>query len=142
MSVRRFAMIFGLIFLVAGVLGFVPALRTTPVEAPELAVTAGFGFLFGLFAVNVLHNLAHIAIGIWGVIAYRSFAAARIFARALAIIYAVLTVFGLIPGLNTLFGLAPLFGHDIWLHAVTAVIAAYFGWRVPEPATATPGSRS
>jgi hypothetical protein len=27
-----------------------------------------------------------------------------------------------------LFGLTPLFSHDVWLHAGTAVIAAYFGW--------------
>jgi hypothetical protein len=30
--------------------------------------------------------------------------------------------------LHTMFGLTPLFSHDVWLHAVTAVIAAYFGW--------------
>ena len=30
--------------------------------------------------------------------------------------------------LHTLFGLTPLFSHDVWLHAGTAVIAAYFGW--------------
>jgi hypothetical protein len=36
---------------------------------------------------------------------------------------------GLIPGLNNLFGFIPLHGHDVWLHAGTAAIAAYFGWR-------------
>jgi hypothetical protein len=36
---------------------------------------------------------------------------------------------GLIPGLSTLFGLVPLFGHDVWLHALTAIIAAWFGYR-------------
>ena len=35
---------------------------------------------------------------------------------------------GLIPGLNTTFGLIPIFGNDVWLHALTALIAAYFGW--------------
>jgi hypothetical protein len=48
----------------------------------------------------------------------------------------VLTVFGLIPGLNTLFGLTPLFGHDVWLHALTAIIAAWFGWKAVEPVPA------
>jgi hypothetical protein len=51
------------------------------------------------------------------------------FARALAILYGLLAVLGLIPGLNTLFGMVPLHGHDVWLHAGTAMIAAYFGWR-------------
>jgi hypothetical protein len=53
---------------------------------------------------------------------------ARGYAKGLAIIYGILAVMGLIPGLNTLFGLVPLHGHDVWLHAVTAIIAAYFGW--------------
>jgi hypothetical protein len=136
MSVRTFAIVFGVIYLAVGILGFVPALRSMPAEAPDLTVTAGYGYLLGLFPINVLHNLVHILIGIWGIVAYRTFPSARVYARGLAIIYGVLTVFGLIPGLNTLFGLTPLFGHDIWLHAATAIIAAYFGWKAPEPATA------
>ncbi len=35
---------------------------------------------------------------------------------------------GLIPVLNTSFGLIPIFGHDVWLHALFALAAAYF-WR-------------
>jgi hypothetical protein len=27
-----------------------------------------------------------------------------------------------------MFGVIPLFGHDIWLHAGTAALAAYFGF--------------
>jgi hypothetical protein len=50
------------------------------------------------------------------------------FARGLTVVYGILAVMGLIPALNTMFGLAPIFGHDIWLHAGTALIAAYFGW--------------
>jgi hypothetical protein len=50
------------------------------------------------------------------------------------VIYAVLVVMGLIPVLNTTFGLIPIYGHDIWLHAVLALIAAYFGFR-SEPET-------
>ena len=42
-------------------------------------------------------------------------------------LYAVLAVMGFIPGVNTVFGSVPLFGHDVWLHALTAAIAAYFG---------------
>jgi len=31
-------------------------------------------------------------------------------------------------GLRTTFGLVPLYGHDVWLHAVLAAVAAYFGF--------------
>jgi hypothetical protein len=68
-------------------------------------------------------------VGIWGLLAARTFDAARTFSASIAIIFAVLTVMGLIPVLDTTFGLIPLFGHDIWLHALTAIVAAYFGFR-------------
>jgi hypothetical protein len=146
MRTRYFSLVFGLIFLIVGILGFVPSLMTPPApQGPAMAVGSYYGYLFGLFPVNALHNLVHILIGLWGIAAWRTFAASRVFARGLAIIYIVLAVFGLIPGLNTLFGLVPLYSHDIWLHAVTAVIAAYFGWAaVPAVTTAqepTPGVR-
>jgi hypothetical protein len=134
MNVRRFALIFGIIYLVVGIAGFVPPLLRAPAaDAPPLAVNAFQGYLLGLFPVNLLHTLVHLAIGIWGLIAARGPGAAVIYARSLAVIYGVLAVMGLIPALNTLFGLVPLHGHDIWLHAGTALIAAYFGFaRKPE----------
>lgn len=129
MNVRRFALIFGIIYAVVGLAGFVPQLlQAPPGNAPQLAVNSLQGYLLGLFPVNVLHTLVHLAIGIWGLVAAKSLGAAVIYARSLAVIYGVLAVMGLIPGLNTVFGLIPLHGHDIWLHAGTALIAAYFGF--------------
>lgn len=93
-----------------------------------MAVDAGYGQLLGLFPVNILHNLVHILFGVWGIAASRGLGGARLYARAVAVIYAILTVAGFIPGLNILFGLVPLFGNDIWLHALLALIAAYYGW--------------
>ncbi|MBY0430586.1 MAG: DUF4383 domain-containing protein [Rhodospirillales bacterium] len=141
MRTRYFALVFGIAFLAAGILGFIPQLLTPPIGAPPLRVNSFYGVLLGLFPVNVLHNLVHILLGLWGLAAWRSFPAARNYARGVAVIYAVLAVFGLIPGLATLFGLVPLFGHDIWLHAVSAAIAAYFGWApmpAASPATTVP----
>ena len=131
--VRMFALIIGVVYIAAGALGFIPAALTTP-GGPDLAVDTGYGRLLGLFPVNILHNIVHLAIGLWGVLAYKSVAGSIAFARGLAIVYAILGVAGLIPGLNTLFGLVPLFGNDVWLHLATAAVAAYFGW-VARPAT-------
>ena len=129
MKTRYFALIVGIIYLVVGIAGFIPGLRTNR-EWAELTVRATSGELIGLFPVNVLHNLVHLAIGILGILAYRTFDASRTYSRALAIVYAVLAILGLIDAarLNFLFGLVPLHRHDIWLHALTALIAAYFGW--------------
>lgn len=51
------------------------------------------------------------------------------FARSIAVFYGVLALMGMIPQLNTVFGWLPIQGNDIWLHAATATVAAYFGWR-------------
>lgn len=127
MKTRYFALLMGIAFLGVGILGFVPGLLTEP-TGDGLLVEAGHGLLFGLFPVNVLHNLVHLAFGIWGVVVWRSFGASRIYARSVAIIYAVLAVMGLIPLARTTFGLIPVYGNDIWLHAVIALAAAYFGY--------------
>ncbi|MBX9633764.1 MAG: DUF4383 domain-containing protein, partial [Magnetospirillum sp.] len=95
--------------------------------------------LFGLFPVNALHNLVHLIFGVWGLVVWRSFASSRIYSRSVAVIYALLAVMGLIPGLQTAFGLVPLYGHDIWLHGVIAVASGYFGYA---PVASVEGSSS
>ena len=128
MTARQFSLIAGIAFLVVGVLGFVPGLTTMPHAGdPPLAVNMAPGRLFGLFPVNAIHNLVHIALGIFGLAAYAQNAGVM-YARSTAIIYGVLTIFGLLPALSTMFGMAPLYSHDVWLHGLLAAMAGYFGW--------------
>jgi hypothetical protein len=129
MNTRTFALIFGIVFLIVGAGGFVPGLTDhSAVPHSDLSMTQGFGHELGMFPINLLHNIVHLLFGIWGLIAYRSYAGARSYARAVAIIYGVLTVMGLIPTLNTTFGFIPIYGADVFLHALLAIVAAYFGW--------------
>jgi Domain of unknown function (DUF4383) len=130
MRTATFALIIGIAFLAAGVLGLIPALLVPPpADAPPTSFAVLYGYLLGLFPVNVLHTAVHLAIGVWGLAAWRGATDPKLYARALAILYGVLAVMGLIPGLNNVFGLIPLHSHDVWLHAGTAALAAYFGWR-------------
>ncbi|HWP17915.1 MAG TPA: DUF4383 domain-containing protein [Burkholderiaceae bacterium] len=140
MTTRTFALVFGIVFLLVGIAGFIPGI-TTEHTHPDVTVTAGLGLVFGLFPVNVLHNLAHLVYGVWGLVASRSPVGARTYAWGVFIGYALLTLMGLIPAmrLHTTFGLVPLYGHDIWLHALLAAVAAYFVFaRNREPSPATP----
>jgi hypothetical protein len=138
MPIRGFALVYGIVFLAAGLSGFVPGLSPAHVH-DGVTVTAASRLAMGIFPVNVIHNLVHIVFGIWGVAAARRFLAARTYARSVAIIYAVLTVMGLGPGANVMFGLAPLYGNDIWLHVILAAVAGFFGFlhreAVIDPAT-------
>jgi len=130
MKTSTFALIFGIAYLGAGLLGLVPAaLMPPPADAPPTHFTLMYGYLLGLFPVNVLHSAVHIAIGAWGIAAWRGMAEPRVYARILTLFYGALAVLGLMPGMNTLFGMLPIHGHDVWLHAGTAAVAAYFGWR-------------
>ena len=138
MRTRYFALILGIGFLAAGILGFVPRLLTMPEGQPSLLSEAGHGNLLGLFPVNVVHNLVHLIFGVWGVVVWRNFTASRVYSRSVAVIYAVLAVMGLIPGLHTVFGLVPVHGNDVWLHGVIAIAAAYFGY-APVPAVESSG---
>ena len=127
MSVRTFAAAFGVVFLLAGLSGFVPGL--SPGHAhPGMVVTAGSRLAVGLFPVNVLHDGVHLAFGAWGLLAARGAVGSLVYARSVALIYAVLAVLGLIPVTDTTFGLVPIYGNDVWLHAGLAVVAAYFGF--------------
>jgi hypothetical protein len=38
---------------------------------------------------------------------------------------------GLLPVAQTTFGLMPIFGNNVWFNAITAAIAAYFGFIHP-----------
>jgi hypothetical protein len=129
MNVRTFALLYGVVFALVGIAGFIPGL-VTPHDAVEheLAVNQGAGDLLGLFPVNLLHNLVHLAFGVWGLLVYRSTDASITYARSVAVIYALFTIMGFVPRLDTVFGLVPLHGNDIWLHALLAAVAAYFGF--------------
>jgi Domain of unknown function (DUF4383) len=130
MRTATFALIMGIAYLAAGVLGLTPAaLEPPPPDAPPTRLALLYGYLIGLFPVNILHTAVHLAIGVWGLAAWRGATDPKLYARSLAMLYGVLAVMGLIPGLNTVYGLIPLHSHDVWLHAGTAALAAYFGWR-------------
>lgn len=130
MKTTTFALIIGIAYLGAGVLGLIPAaLMPPPPDAPPTTFTVLYGYLLGIFPVNVLHTAVHLAIGFWGLMVWRRLQDAKVFLRTLAILYGALAVMGLVPGLNNVFGFIPLHSHDVWLHAGTAALAAYFGWR-------------
>jgi hypothetical protein len=132
MKTSTFALIFGLAYFAAGLLGLVPVMLVPPpADAPPTTFAVLYGYLFGLFPVNILHSLAHIGVGIWGIAASKESASSARYARVLAILFGVLAVLGLLPATSTLFGIMPIQSGDVWLHGVSAVIAAYFGWRQP-----------
>jgi hypothetical protein len=124
--VQRVAQIFGWVFVLIAVLGFFTtgmSMEADPHEAPHL---------LGLFPVNVLHNVVHLLFGVWGIVAARSFDAARAYGRIGGVAYLGLAALGFVS--PDLFGLVPIGGHDIWLHAVLGAALAYVGFTARDTA--------
>src|SRR5678809_1379952 len=110
MSIKTFTRILSLGFILVGILGFIPAVMYAPyVGDPALMFSAYYGRLFGLFPINALHNIVHLSLGVWGLLAARQIMEARRYCKFTSVLYGVLTLFGLVPGLNVFFGLVPLF---------------------------------
>jgi len=118
---QRGALIFGVVFLLVGAAGLFVENGMSMEADLEMS-----GHLLGLFPVNLLHNLVHLAFGAWGIAASRSHAASRGYGRAGAVIYGLLVVLAFVD--PTMSGLAPIGGHDVWLHAILAVGLGVIGW--------------
>jgi hypothetical protein len=117
--VQRVAQLFGVIFLLVGVLGFVASGMSMDANmdtAPKL---------LGMFPVNALHNVVHLVFGIWGLLAARTVIGATQFAKIGGGIYLALAVLGFVA--PTTFGLIPIGGNDIWLHAVLGIVLLAVG---------------
>ena len=129
MNIRAAALVFGVVFLLAGVSGLFAS--PPPPAAPPLTVGHGHGLALGLFPVNTIHNVIHLLFGVLGVLAWRGVGSARGYFRTVCVAYLLLAVLGLIAATKTTFGLVPIWGNDVYLHALLAVGAIYFGFITP-----------
>ncbi len=129
MNTRTFALVWGILFLLITASGLIPGLwHPAGPDHPDLRIESQYGDALGLWPVNILHNIVHLLFGVWGIVASRSWDGARTYAKAVAIVYSLFVIMGLVPGLDTTFGFVPLFGNDIWLHILLAAPAYYFGF--------------
>lgn len=123
---RSVIFVTGIFYILIGILGFMPGLLSLPADAPPLWLHIGYGYLFGVFPVNLLLNFWHLSGGFMFTIeACHAYARGRSYDER-TLYGRILTIFGLLglfPFTRTLFGLAPLFGSNILLHSLTGIIA-------------------
>jgi hypothetical protein len=125
-GVRRTVLVFGIVFILVAVVGLVTPGGLTMVSDLQRAPHA-----FGLFPVNLPHNLVHLGFGIWGLLAARSHAGAVNYARIGGVAYLLLAVLGFAT--PELFGLMPIGGNDIWLHLLLGAVLASVGFATRAP---------
>lgn len=93
-DIQRAAMLFGIVFLVVGVLGFIPGITT---DYDRLTTFDDVGAkLLGIFGVNLLENIAHLLFGVLGLAAARSWSASKNYFIGVGVAYLVLWLYGLV----------------------------------------------
>lgn len=108
---KKVSMIFGIVFLLVGLLGFVPGVVMTDSDGMQL--------LLGIFMVDPLHNGVHIASGILGLLGSTSSMYAKWYLVGFGAVYGLVTVLGFID--PTLFGLMMVNPADNYLHLALTV---------------------
>lgn len=128
LMLRKICILFGVIFVAVGVLGFVPA------------VTHG-EHLLGIFHVNAAHNAVHILSGIAALICGSiGTHAARMYFRVFGSVYGLVAVLGFVNGDQPIFGIISNNMADTWLHVGIAAVSLLLGFVVrdaPERAAAS-----
>jgi hypothetical protein len=121
------ALVFGIVFVLAGVAGFIPGIthEADSVQGMEVAD----GAVLGLVPVNFVANIVHLLIGVVLIVASRTHDMALNAVRFFGVAYALLSVLGLVAPEG--FGLLPLGGVELAIHILTAVILLAVGFLAP-----------
>ena len=113
--VQQAAFISGIVFLIVGILGFIPGI-TTNYGAMEFAGHESQAMLLGIFQVSVLHNIVHLAFGVAGITMSKTSPGARRFLMVGGILYLLLWLYGLLVAETSEANFVPLNAADDWLH--------------------------
>jgi hypothetical protein len=118
--VQTAAIAVGALFLVVGILGFIPGI-TTDYATMHLAGHQSEAKLLGVFQVSVLHNVVHLLFGVAGLVLARTVSGARTYLVGGGVVYAVLWLYGLVIDHESGANFVPFNGADNWLHLLLAV---------------------
>lgn len=118
--VQVVTMVVALVFVLVGVLGFIPGV-TTDYDSLTFAGHHSDAELLGIFAVSVLHNIVHLLFGIVGFLMARTASGSVTFLIIGGVIYLVLWLYGVLIDLDSSANFVPVNDADNWLHLGLAV---------------------
>ncbi|MGW7538278.1 DUF4383 domain-containing protein [Amycolatopsis sp. NPDC054798] len=116
----------GAVFLLVGILGFIPGV-TTQYEQLAAAGHHSGALLLGLFSVSILHNIVHLLFGVAGLALARTPVGARTFLVVGGAVYLALWVYGLMIDHASAANFIPVNAADNWLHLGLAVVMIALG---------------
>jgi hypothetical protein len=118
--VRTMASVVGAVFLLVGILGFVPGI-TSNYDSLSFAGHTSDAKLLGLFEVSILHNIVHLLFGVAGLAMAKNVKSATTYLIGGGIIYLVLTVYGFVIDQTSSANFVPVNNADNWLHLLLGV---------------------
>lgn len=122
------ALIVGAVFLIIGILGFVPGITT---DYDDLSFVGHDGAqLLGLFEVNILHNIVHALFGV-GILMAATPMGARAFLVGGGAIYGVVFLYGLLVDHDSDANFIAINDADNWLHLGLTVGMIALGLLLP-----------
>ncbi|MFC9358449.1 DUF4383 domain-containing protein [Rhodococcus sp. NPDC057014] len=133
------ALLVGAVFLLVGILGFIPGI-TTGYDTLTFAGHHSDAQLLGIFNVSILHNLVHLLFGVIGIAAARTAGAAKAFLIVGGLVYLVLWVYGLVIDLDSAANFVPVNTADNWLHfalGVAMIALGLLATKIGPPVTTT-----
>ncbi|MFF8279168.1 DUF4383 domain-containing protein [Streptomyces lateritius] len=125
-AVQQAALLVGVVFLLVGVLGFIPGI-TTDYDSLKFAEHDSHAKLLGIFQVSILHNLVHVLFGAVGMAMARTPGGARAFLIGGGVVYLVLWIYGLVIDLDSDANFVPVNDADNWLHLVLGAVMVLLG---------------
>jgi hypothetical protein len=123
---RTTAMVVAAVFLLVGILGFIPG-ATTDYDGMTFAGHESTAMLLGVFHVSILHNIVHLLFGIAGFVLARTVSGAIAFLIGGGAVYLVLWLYGVIIDHNSAANFVPLNSADNWLHLFLGIGMAGLG---------------
>lgn len=108
---KKVSLVFGIVFLLVGLLGFVPGITSTSDDGMQL--------LLGLFMVDPVHNIIHLLSGVAGLIGAANSTYAKWYLVGFGAVYALVTLVGFFD--QMIFGLLHVNTADNILHLVLAL---------------------
>ena len=125
--VQTAAWLVGIVFLLVGILGFIPGITTNLYSGLDFAGHMGDAKLLGLFQVSILHNVVHLLFGIAGIALAKTYFGARTYLIGGGIIYLVLWVYGLVVDMGSDANFVPVNSADNWLHFLLGATMVVLG---------------
>ena len=120
---KTIVMVLGVVFVLIGILGFF--------NDPIL----------GIFDVNALHNVIHLASGLVALAMARTEAGAVTFAKVFGVVYALVAILGFVAG-GFMDSLLDVNAADNWLHVVLALVFLWVGFGNKSTANMSNGMNS